>query len=60
MKRKYTSIHWCIISLEVKKKKKVINYLIYLITISFVHSVNTHLLKFYYILTVIIIMGIKI
>lgn len=59
MKRKYTSMHRCIISLEVKKKK-VINYLIYLITISFVHSVNTHLLKFYYVLTVIIIMGIKI
>lgn len=59
MKRKYTSMHWCIISLEVKKKN-VINYLIYLITISFVHSVNTHLLKFYYVLTVIIIMGIKI
>lgn len=59
MKRKYTSINLCIISLEVKKKK-VISYLIYLITISFVYSVNTHLLKFYYVLTAIIIMGIKI
>lgn len=58
MKRKYTSMHQCIISLEVKKK--VFNYLIYLIAISFVHSVNTYLLKFYYVLTVNRIMGIKI